>query len=213
MRMGGAGRGVLAGDDVLTVAVGHVDLKAVLPQDLPCLQDRLALHLGHRALAAVVVLAERVPPLALALGDRHLHRVAAVDLLAGWRVLGDHDVLGLARLRVLLDPLDVQAELGEDRVGVVAHQPAAQRNGMRAEIRCASFLRLHRGYVEGLVLFQLQLVMVHHGVGSAHNLGHRVGEVDLVAQTDIALHHRHLAFPFGENQVARMSHRRLRAAY
>ena len=39
---------------------------------------------------------------------------------------------------------------GQHGVGVVAHQRAAQRNGMRREIGAAAQLRLQRGNVKGL---------------------------------------------------------------
>ena len=78
---------------------------------------------------------------------------------------------------------DVQAverglgAFGEHGVDVVAHQRAAERNGVRGEVGAAAELRLHGGDVERVGGFLLHLVVIHHGAFAGHDFGDGVGEV------------------------------------
>ena len=73
------------------------------------------------------------------------------------------------------------AAFRENRVDVVAHQRAAERERVRAEVRVAAKLDLQRGHVEGARAFGLQLVVIDNGVVAGYDFGDRVGEVSAAA--------------------------------
>ena len=69
-----------------------------------------------------------------------------------------------------------------DGVGIVAHQRAAERDGVRCEKLALRPMRgLQGGDVEGVERFALHLVMIHHGAVAGHDFGDCVGEVDVPA--------------------------------
>ena len=106
---------------------------------------------------------------------------ALVHLVAGGVRLGvvDRGVI----VHVLRAVDDVQAvqvgvgAFGEDRVGVVAGERAAQRNRVRGEGGGASDGDLQGGDVEGGRALLLDLVMIHHGGIADYDFGDGVGEV------------------------------------
>ena len=55
-------------------------------------------------------------------------------------------------------------------MNVVAHQPAAQQDGVRSNIGASALLDAQSGDVEGLPMLALDHVMRHHGIVGRHQL-------------------------------------------
>ena len=118
---------------------------------------------------------------------------------------------GGAVVHVLRAAGDVQAvergfaALGRhDDVDLVAHQPAAERHGVRAEVAAALLLDLQRLEVERLLALALDLVMVQVGVFAKDDFCHRVGEIRAVG-ADVALHDGRLGVAVADDQRTRMA--------
>ena len=82
------------------------------------------------------------------------------------RVLHQHVVVQMLASRAHKQPVDqaLAAFAGQHRMHVVAHQPAAQQNRVRSDIRAARLLHAQRGNVERGKIFALDHEMRNHGV-------------------------------------------------
>ena len=97
---------------------------------------------------------------------------------------------------------------GEDRVHVVADERPAEGDGMRTKIRVTADLYLESGHVESLGAFGLELVVIDYCAISGYEFGDRIGEVRIAPGTSVSFDNGGVTIGSGNDQVARMSHRR-----
>ena len=151
----------------------------------------------------------------LAVEDRA--RAAAEDALVD--LVARAVRLGVIDRRVRVDqPLAVgqvqavQRALGafavEHRDDVVADDAAAEREGVGRDVAAARGMDVHARDVERVDALFLDLVVIDDRVLAGDDFGHGVGEMLLPRRADVGLDDLHLAAVAGNDERARVRHRR-----